>query len=109
MLYAKKDANGKVQAVSQAEIPGYALISSDDIELRLFLETCHAEASSLTQSDMDFVRVVEDLIELLISKNYILFTELPEKAREKIHRRRILRGEKNGRLDLLDDEFDSLL
>lgn len=41
--------------------------------------------------DVDFVRVLEDVIELLIDRHVIQFTDLPHAAREKLMRRAELR------------------
>jgi len=53
----------------------------------------------LTQSDIEFVRVIEDLIDILIKKNYLTFTDLPSKVREKI----ISRNDARGRLAVTND------
>ena len=50
----------------------------------------------LTQSD---IRVIEDLIDILIKKNYLTFTDLPSKVREKI----ISRNDARGRLAVTND------
>lgn len=42
--------------------------------------------------DVDFVRVLEDLIELLIDRHVIQVTDLPPAAREKLMRRAALRN-----------------
>jgi hypothetical protein len=47
--------------------------------------------SELDQLDRNFVRVIEDTIELLIAKDLILFTDLPPKVQEKLLRRKEVR------------------
>ena len=49
----------------------------------------------LVESDQSTVRVLEDVIDLLIQKNVILFTELPEAAQAKLMARRGLRKSLN--------------
>lgn len=56
---------------------------------------------ALTQSDIDFIRVVEDLIDILISKNVLTFTDLPSKVREKIINRKDARGRLSSANDLV--------
>jgi len=51
---------------------------------------------TLVESDLEFVRVLEDVITVLIEKNIIAHTELPEAAREKLSRRRELRVKLTG-------------
>ncbi len=47
--------------------------------------------NELDQLDRDFVRVIEDTIELLIAKDLIMFTDLPAKVQEKLLRRKEVR------------------
>jgi len=46
---------------------------------------------ALHRSDLEVARVTEDLIYLLIQKNVILFTELPDIVQEKLLSREYLR------------------
>jgi len=61
---------------------------------------------ALQKSDADIARVTEDLIYLLVQKNIILFTELPEAVQAKLLSREKLRDELSGRVvsPLSDDE-----
>jgi BMFP domain-containing protein YqiC len=54
-------------------------------------------------SDLAFVRVLEDVIELLMDKGVITFMELPEAAQQKVIERQSLRRWLNG-LDLVSRE-----
>jgi len=45
----------------------------------------------LEQSDIELVRVLEDLVDVLTQKGVILFTELPEAAQQKLLRRKTAR------------------
>jgi hypothetical protein len=45
----------------------------------------------MEQSDREFVRVLEDLIELLARKGVVYIEDLPESARDKVMQRRQLR------------------
>lgn len=45
----------------------------------------------MEQSDREFIRVLEDLIELLARKGVVYIEDLPEPAREKVLQRRQLR------------------
>jgi hypothetical protein len=48
--------------------------------------------ANLDSSDLELIRVIEDLVELLIAKGVINITELPISAREKLSLRRGLRS-----------------
>ncbi len=47
----------------------------------------------LSLTDIEFVRVIEDLVEVLLNKGLITITDLPERAREKLAARRSLRSD----------------
>jgi len=49
------------------------------------------------------IRLLEDLINLLTKKNIILFTELPEKAQEKIIEREQIRGKISSQNIIVED------
>lgn len=55
----------------------------------------------LSQSDIAFIRVIEDVVDLLINKQIVTFTDLPEKARAKILERKDARGRLAGSNDLV--------
>lgn len=59
-------------------------------------------AESFSGLDADFIRVVEDLIDVLITKGVIRITDLPPGAQRKLTARKDLRGRMRGALDLLD-------
>ncbi|WP_151669234.1 hypothetical protein [Nitrincola schmidtii] len=61
----------------------------------------------LNNSDIELIRVLDDLIELLINKKVIKFTDLPNEAQQKLMMRQTLRQRTN-HLNLLDDDDDSL-
>lgn len=62
----------------------------------------------LADSDQGMVRVLEDLIETLIAKNLIRFTDLPEAAQAKLLERRSLRSSVNA-LQIFRNEDDQAL
>ena len=47
---------------------------------------------ALQESDAEVARITEDLVYLLVKKNVILFTELPEVVQEKLISREKLRS-----------------
>jgi acyl-coenzyme A synthetase/AMP-(fatty) acid ligase len=104
MPYVKRDAAGAIQAVSRELASEFEEeLSTDSAELTAFI-SAHSAADTLTATDQDFVRVLEDVVELLIAKGVILFTELPQSAQDKIMRRQKLRSEVSGKLDLIGDD-----
>jgi hypothetical protein len=62
----------------------------------------------LAESDQALIRVVEDLVDTLISKGLVQFTDLPEAAQAKLLERRNLRRSVNA-LNLLQDDDSKLI
>lgn len=60
--------------------------------------------SRLSASDADLVRVLEDLIDVLISNGTIALTDLPPEALKKLSSRKQTRERLRNSLDLLNDE-----
>jgi len=107
MPFVKRNSIGEIIAVSQMQSEEFTEeVGQHDPSLRQFLFDVAKDQSTLSQSDLDFVRVVEDLVDVLVAKNYILFTDLPDKAQEKMRRRQALRGKMSSHLDLLSDDED---
>ena len=104
MPYVKRDEAGALIAISRTQQEGFSEeLSSDSAELAAFLEEDGGE-KSIAATDQDFVRVLEDVVQLLIDKGVILFTDLPDSAQEKIMLRQQLRSELVGKLDLIGDD-----
>jgi len=105
MPFVKRNDRGDIIAVSPTHESGFAeQVEPDDAQLVDFMEGLSVEKPSLDSTDQDFIRVLEDVVELLISKGVILFTELPESAQEKMMHRQRLRSEMSDRLDLIGSD-----
>jgi len=95
MLYVKRDDAGNIIGLHNKPEPGAEEQKSImDEEIIKFID--HSVDTDpwvqlLSLSDISIIRVLEDLIDLLIRKNVILFTELPEKAQAKIRERKKVR------------------
>lgn len=63
----------------------------------------------LSASDADLVRVLEDLIDVLISNGTIRLTDLPPKALEKLMSRKQARRKLNTSLHLINDDEGSII
>jgi hypothetical protein len=95
MLYVERNGEGTIIAMHSSPQPNASEEKSVvDEELLDFLnKTVSADSRKLllSLSDMGIIRLLEDLIDLLIHKNVIFYTELPEQAQEKIRERKRLR------------------
>jgi len=105
MLFVKRDAGGAVVAVSRESTEGFTeQLATDDPAVSGFLVEISSESSSLDASDQDLIRVLEDVVDLLIAKGLVLFTELPADAQKKIMRRQEMRSEAGNLQDLISKD-----
>lgn len=113
MPYVSRGPDGKVNALfdSPRQDAGEELPASHP-DVAEFLsapdDTALAVRQQLVQSDLDMIRVIEDLIELLIQKGTILITDLPDGAQEKLMQRQKLRGMMSF-MDVSSGEEDDIL
>ena len=110
MVYAKRNADGEIVALlNSAEGQNLETVNFNDPDVIRFLASTQADHETLTflqQSDLDLVRVVEDLIELMVDKDLIIFTELPTAAQEKLLGRKRARESLNEASILMVDESE---
>ena len=77
------------------------------IDPKHLLENLDGEGhQSLTDSDAGLARVTEDLIDILITRGIIQFTDFPPTAQAKLLQRRQTRATLSKRLSLLDEGDD---
>lgn len=98
-MYIERDDQGQIRLVSREPTPECSeFLPADSPELLAFLTEGEIgrEAARFQASDLAFVRVLEDVIDLLMDKGVIRFTELPEAAQEKVMARQSLRRRLNG-------------
>jgi hypothetical protein len=94
MVYVERNPEGKIVAIRQhADRPGLEPRSSVDAEVLAFLgcDTTEELIHVLKATDCDLIRILEDLIDLLVRKNIIIYTELPIEAQQKLQIRRQVR------------------
>jgi hypothetical protein len=108
MLYASRDQAGRIVSVSETRSDRCEEeLAADHPDVRGFL--LGLDADQLAGTDQSFIRVLEDLIELLISRNVLRFTDLPTPAQEKMLQRQQLRDRLRPHLDLLDEDAEDPL
>lgn len=104
MPFVKRNQLGAITAVSTEPADGFQeSVDENSTELKIFLETLGVDAE-FSQSDIDFVRVLEDLMSVLMDKQVFLFTELPQEAQQKLLKRHALRNQRRDSLNLLEDD-----
>lgn len=107
MLYAKVNELGEILDVATAQSDEYTLLVAPNeptvahILANKFTESSATTQDMLTNSDVDMMRILEDLIDLLSEKRLIQFTELPMAAQKKLLGRKWVRGVHNNHDDSL--------
>jgi hypothetical protein len=103
MIYVQRDAHGRVVAISlvQDAIHNEAMAEAAPEALAFF--SAADGAAELARTDLSLARVLEDLMEVLIDKEVVRFTDLPEAAQKKLLARRSLRALRRG-VNLIGEE-----
>ncbi|MBN1006515.1 hypothetical protein [Amphritea pacifica] len=95
MLYAVRNEQGQITSLSAHPVENSTVADITDPDVISFLSSNNETESPqelLEKSDLEVSRIIEDLIDLLISKQTILFTDLPEAAQQKLLTRKLARS-----------------
>jgi hypothetical protein len=112
MPYVIRDASGKIVQVFEQPVDGKAeQISSDSADYRQYVDDQAAHTAEelrrqLAASDVGMARLVEDLVDVLIAKGVIKFTDLPPAAGSKYLERQAARERLHSYKNLIVDEKD---
>jgi hypothetical protein len=103
MFHVIRNADGTIQSLSRQQQPNSEIMEEHCPEVLQFFAFTATEPA-FNESDAEFVRVIEDLIDTLILKNVIRHTDLPSAAQRKLMLRQGLRSRMQGALNLLGDD-----
>ncbi|WP_415888791.1 hypothetical protein ACMXYV_12425 [Neptuniibacter sp. SY11_33] len=114
MLYAIRNEEGRIVSLSETPQAGAEAVDIKNKEVMDFLSFNDEEFSAeefLQQSDMAVARIFEDLVDVLINKNLILFTDLPPMAQKKLLGRKLARNinRGEGEAELQEEKSHSFL
>ncbi|MGE1177798.1 MULTISPECIES: tryptophan synthase subunit beta [Pseudomonas] len=112
MFYVQRDAQGqlsRVEAAAWAEAT--ETLPADHHEIQAWFANAAVENSlkQLKQSDLEMIRVLDDLIQVLTQKGVIRVTDLPPAAQAKLMDRNQARVALGGLSQLIDDEETGLI
>ena len=97
MPFVRRNAEGQIDAVfDQPEGGANEELPADNPEVAAFMgfdAQAQVQQDEWMQSDLALARVIEDVIDVLIEKGVISFTDLPEGAQMKLIKRQGLRSE----------------
>lgn len=109
MPFVTRDFDGQIVALSEVALEdGAEQMGAGHPDLAAFVaRTCpellEAGGGSFVSSDLAFIRVMEDLIEVLIRKGVLALSDLPGPAQDKLMERRALRGWLAGVVGIVDE------
>ncbi len=108
MPYVTRDADGHVESLHRHPTDRASEFLDDrhpDV-----LGFVGGDDPGFSRLDADFVRVIEDLVDVLLSKNILNITDLPAEAQAKLFARKSFRekASKNS-LHLFDSNFGDVL
>jgi hypothetical protein len=111
--YVQRDPAGKILALWKEKQDGLQeFVSPDSPEVLSFLDSISGHDPENTPfslaSDLQMVRVIEDLINLLITKRMIVLTELPIPVQNKLLRQRAKRESLIGQVSIISESDKSL-
>ncbi|MCY1375376.1 hypothetical protein D9M69_627870 [compost metagenome] len=90
MVYVQRDEKGRVLRVEPEPFENMTQsMPANDPEVRTWFasRSLHDHLMSLQHSDLELVRVIEDLVQVLVSRGVMSYTDLPEAARQKLQHR----------------------
>lgn len=108
MLYIKHSEKDEILDIEFAPIVGYEEISLHDPKLSIYIQ--NSENSDeiiqkvLNNLDLSMVRVIEDVIDILIDKNIMLFTDLPDPVQNKILFKKAIRNIANRDTSIIHED-----
>lgn len=108
LVYVRRDASGQIVSVSrEANADHGESCAADRPDVALFIQRLSPRHGAMLESDLSLIRALEDLIDVLIRKDVLRLTDLPDSVQAKLLSRRRLRGSLNS-LRLLGDDEETL-
>ncbi len=97
MPYVRRDAEGRIASLHREPEAGAAEFLPDEhAQVQAFVgrvpPAASVDSDTFARLDADFVRVVEDVIDVLIARHVINITDLPPEAQAKLCSRKAFRG-----------------
>ena len=112
MFYVQRDQhNALVRVEAQAYAEATETLPADHHEILAWFADDEIEVSlkQLKSSDLEMIRVLDDLIQVLTSKGVIRITDLPPAAQAKFLERTQARAALGGLSELINDDETGLI
>ena len=112
MIYIERNASGEINNIEFSPAENRQEISLHDPQLTEFIKNSENSdvliQTVLNRMDLEMVRVIDDLIDIMIERNLILFTDLPEPVQNKLLFKRKMRNLNNETSSMYDNELLNL-
>ncbi|QEY64077.1 tryptophan synthase subunit beta [Metapseudomonas lalkuanensis] len=108
MVYVQRDEKGRVLRVEHEPFDNMTQsMPANDPEVRTWFasRSLHDHLMSLQHSDLELVRVIEDLVQVLVSRGVMNYTDLPAPARHKLQHRANTRSQVEDLGELVPEDF----
>lgn len=112
MFYVQRNAQGQLMRVEGQAYANFSeTLPADhpDVQAWFASEVVASNLRQLKQSDLDMIRVLDDLIQVLTDKGVIRVTDLPAAAQAKLMDRSQAREALGGLSHLVDDDDAGLI
>ena len=112
MFYVQRNAEGRLMRVeTEAYAEATEMLPADHPDLQAWFasEVMATSLKQLQQSDLDMIRVLDDLIQVLTSKGVMRVTDLPAAAQAKLMDRSQAREALGGLSRLVDEDESGLI
>jgi len=90
MPYVLRDARGQIDRIHRDAVPGAEFLPPEHPELLQMLGGS-VQSASFAHLDTGLIRVLEDLVDVLVSRHVICITDLPIEAQQKLFARKHFR------------------
>jgi len=102
MLFVLRNTSGSIISLHREAVAGGEPLPGDHPDVLAFLHNGGSAIPGFGSLDASLVRVIEDLIDVLISRNVIRITDLPPEAQHKLlERKRFRESVRENSLQLL--------
>lgn len=111
MPYVARDQVGRINGISDKQTgTAKEFLPNDHPEVVQYLQGASSDTirQRLGTTDTDMARISEDLIDVLIGRNILNFTDLPLEAQKKLISRQKIRRNLTALSNLVTDEDDIL-
>jgi hypothetical protein len=88
MPFIRRNALGAIDSLHRRAEDGTEFVPDDHPDVLSFVGAAAPQGDGFASLDADFIRVIEDVIDTLISKNVINITDLPIEAQTKLFGRK---------------------